>query len=322
MLHAIYQPGKMTNQPSAQNKQGELSKNSLRIKVLLEKLRTKLKNFVVRDDRGNLVGRLKSVHLDELRRLNLVISEGEIEASHLFLLRSNHIKQVDYTNHTIFLDINQTDIQDLAEYKRLPTREMQFSESSKEASEGQFSQANDANSYAEQMPAPSESVNNLNLTDNEENLTDDSLSDVVEEEVIRLLEERLVVNLNKRKVGEVIVRKEVETRMVEVPVQYEKLIVEQVGSEQKIIAEIDLSQPDISGLEIPATVRSDSEKQPTVNQPTVTGVFTSPKTASLLLDAIARQKNHTCQMVRVEIVLKDTEDQKTYQEWFDRCSGT
>lgn len=309
----------MTNQPSAKNKQGALSKHSLRIKVLLDKLRTKLKNFAVRDERGNLVGRLKSVHLDGLRQLNLVISEGEIEASHLFLLRSNHIKQVDYTNKTIFLDINQADIQDLAEYRRLQTPEMQIPESSMAASEARLSQANDANSYAAQMPIPSESTDNLDLNDNEENLADDSQSEVVVEEVIRLLEERLVVNLNKRKIGEVIVRKEVETRMVEVPVQYEKLIVEQVGAEPKILAEIDLSQSesDISGLEMAATANSNSD-----NQANTTGVFTSPKTASLLLDAISRQKNHGCQMVRVEIVLKDTEHQKTYQEWFDRCSGT
>lgn len=307
----------MTNQPSAKNKPGELSKNSLRIKVLLDKLRTKLKNFAVRDNEGNLVGRLKSVHLDSLRRLNLVISEGEREVSHLFLLRSNHIKQVDYTNQTIFLDIHQINIPDLAEYRHLPTPEMPFSENSIEASQEQFSQVNDVNSYAEQMPTPSESTDNLDFTDNEENLADDSLSDVVEEEAIRLLEERLVVNLNKRKVGEVVVRKEVETRMVEVPVQYEKLIVEQVGPEQKRLAEIDLSQPDISGLAMSATDRSDSD-----NQLTAKGVFTSPKTASLLLDAIARQKNHGCQTVRVEIVLENPEHQKTYQEWFDRCSGT
>ena len=56
----------------------------------------------------------------------------------------------------------------------------------------------------------------------------------------------------QRKVGEVIVRKEIETRMVqiEVPVRYEKLIVEQVSPEHKQLAEIDLGQEVVTGIEL------------------------------------------------------------------------
>jgi len=42
--------------------------------------------------------------------------------------------------------------------------------------------------------------------------------EVLEEEIIRLLGERLVVDRGKRKIGEVIVR-EIETRMIQVPVR-------------------------------------------------------------------------------------------------------
>lgn len=67
-------------------------------------------------------------------------------------------------------------------------------------------------------------------------------SEVVQEQVIPLREERLIVDQKKRKVGEVVVRKEIETEIIEVPVQREKLIVEQVGAEPKQLAEIDLTE--------------------------------------------------------------------------------
>lgn len=66
--------------------------------------------------------------------------------------------------------------------------------------------------------------------------------EVVQEEVIPLREERLIVDQKRRKVGEVVVRKEIETEIIEVPIQREKLIVEQVGAEPKQLAEIDLTE--------------------------------------------------------------------------------
>lgn len=123
------------------------------------------------------------------------------------------------------------------------------------------------------------------------------------EQAIRLLEERLVVRSDKRKVGEIVVRKEVETRMIEVPIRREKLIVEQVQPKYERIAEIDLgktTEAEFSGT-------------------TVSGKFDSPRTVSDLLDAIARTPEHDCAEIRVEIKLKDTKHQETYQAWFDRC---
>jgi stress response protein YsnF len=71
---------------------------------------------------------------------------------------------------------------------------------------------------------------------------------VTREEVIPWLEERLIVDQKKRKVGEVVVRKEIETEIIEVPVQREKLIVEQVGAEPKQLAEIDLTEEHLPPL--------------------------------------------------------------------------
>jgi len=103
--------------------------------------------------------------------------------------------------------------------------------------------------------------------------------------------------------------------MIEVPVRYEKLIVEQVSPEHKQLAEIDLGQGEISGIELGGTANQTHDL-------TVRGNFHSPKIASLVLNAIAMERRHGCHQVRVEIVVEDVERQKTYQEWFDRCSGS
>ncbi|WP_107670535.1 DUF2382 domain-containing protein [Cyanothece sp. BG0011] len=66
---------------------------------------------------------------------------------------------------------------------------------------------------------------------------------------IKLLQERLKVEREQEKVGEVIVRKETETKVAMVPLQQEKLIVEQVNadnSEVEKIAEVDLKKSQVS----------------------------------------------------------------------------
>jgi len=156
-----------------------------------------------------------------------------------------------------------------------------------------------------------EHVENQSVTE-----SDDTIH-VVEEEIVRLLEERLVVNRSKWKVGEVIVRKEIETEIVQVPLRHEKLIIniEQVGVETKQLAEIDLAKGEVT--------RSDTIHQSVSSSDTsstVMGEFLSPKAASNLLEAIALQKHHGCAKVRVELVVDNPELQETYQKMFDRCS--
>lgn len=155
-------------------------------------------------------------------------------------------------------------------------------------------------------------------------LIDTDTSEVLEEELIRLLGERLIVGRSKRKVGEVIVRKEIETRMIQVPVRREKLIVEQISPEHKQLAEIDLGEEEISEVDLTAA-ETTGTKMPAIaradNELTVTGEFSSPKIASLLLNAIALERRQGCKKVRLEIVVEDVERQKSYQEWIDRASG-
>lgn len=312
----------MNNQSLAQGQGAR--RNDIRINVLLNKLQSKLKDFAVRDRENLLLGKVKDVNLDSERQLNLVISqEGLNQNAPLFLLRSKHIQQVDSSRKTLFVDVSKAETQYLPEY--VPSQQttdvevLETPPTSRTTAWG----ITDA-STASVIPMTQE------LNNHPEELERDSMpedaantfsteSEVVEEEIFRLLEERLIVDNNKHKVGEVIVRKEIETRMVEVPVRREILIVEQVSPEHKQLAEIDLGEGEIPGLEL-IEAASFNAKSTIDTQPTVRGEFDSPRTASRILDAIAHQRRHGCVKVRVEIILEDAEHHATYQEWFDRCS--
>ncbi|MBD1925512.1 DUF2382 domain-containing protein [Trichocoleus sp. FACHB-90] len=306
----------MNNETLAKNQGSE--ENDIRINVLLSKLKNKLKNYTAKDRQGVLLGEVKDVILDPTRQLNLVISPAKADpVSSLLLIRSKHIQQVDSADKTLYVDVSQLEIEYSADYI-IPNGDEEIAEIPQ-------SSVMPVRSSTEGSPAsvtPTAIQLNNNQKQSEKLMSDSNTSDaeVVEQEIIRLLEERLVVDSSKHKVGEVIVRKEIQTRMVEIPVRREILIVEQVSPEHKQLAEIDLGQGDISGLELTETVRLNNGFASANSQQTVRGEFDSPKTASRILDAIAHQRPHGCAKVRVEIILEDAKHQQTYQEWFDRCT--
>ncbi|MDZ8227398.1 YsnF/AvaK domain-containing protein [Nostoc sp. ChiVER01] len=270
----------------------------------LADLRKKVSNFAVFDRQGELVGVVHDLIVDANRRLNLVISnqvnletleyDQQLADKHpsLFRLQSQRIKKIDKPTKSVFIDLNKSEIEYMPEY--LETERPGDSTLSEHSTEQLVNQTTNS---------PVESVD---------------LDEATEEQIIRLLEERLVVESSKRKIGEVIVRKEIETRMIQVPVRREKLIVEQISPEHKQLAEIDLGQEEISGIDLTEVERLEVQHFGTGLM--VSGEFSSPKTASLLLNAIALEQNHGCNQVRVTIAVEDESHQKKYQEWFDRCS--
>ncbi|MEH2209298.1 YsnF/AvaK domain-containing protein [Nostoc sp.] len=274
--------------------------NSRTISSLAD-LRKKVNNFAVFDKQGQLVGVVHDLIVDGNRRLNLVISNQanqqtaeysqQLADRHpsLFQLQSQRIKKIDKPTQSVFIDLNKSEIEYMPEYLESETP-------------GDFNSTEQvANNQTTNSPV--ESLNNL--------------EQIHEEQIISLLEERLVVESSKRKVGEVIVRKVIETRMVQVPVRREKLIVEQISPEHKQLAEIDLGQEEIPGLDLTEVERLEVTHD---NGLTVSGEFSSPKIANLLLNAIALERNNGCKQVRVTIAVEDESHQKKYQEWFDRCS--
>jgi hypothetical protein len=155
---------------------------------------------------------------------------------------------------------------------------------------------------------------------------------ILTEEVFSLLEERLMVDFTQRKIGEIVVRKEIDTHIlqVEVPIRREKLIVEQVDPEYKQLAEINLGRAGISDKDYVEAVKAslmpiEQSKQPTSTgnqstQSTISGEITSPRAARDLLSKIANMPSHDCETIRIEIVLKDSKHQDIYQELFEHHS--
>jgi stress response protein YsnF len=114
---------------------------------------------------------------------------------------------------------------------------------------------------------------------------------------IQLLDERVVVN-QRRKTSEVVVRKEIETHVVEVPIRREKLVVEQVSPEYKQLAVIELGQPQVKEFNALGVDHT------TLALP-VSGNFTSINTAIQFLQAIAAEPDLGLQQVQLSVVLTD-----------------
>lgn len=376
----------MNNETSRQ--QLESIKETAQINRSVEKLRIKLKNFIVIDRQSETIGEVQDIILGSNRQINFVISQTyNDQSSRQFLLISKLVQKVDPSNRSVIVDISKAEIDHLPEYVKQETPGMETPELPDNSETPTYEAADkdltiDSDFYPSVMPAantdpfnldtlemgatfpvdiPEEditidsdfysseippttnaeaniddlfnlaseemvSTSEVGLADTQQwdDLIDTDTSEVLEEELIRLLGERLIVGRSKRKVGEVIVRKEIETRMIQVPVRREKLIIEQVSPEHKQLAEIDLGEEEISGVELTAAEMSGT-KMPAIarsdNELTVTGEFSSPKIASLLLNAIALERRQGCKKVRLEIVVEDVERQKSYQEWIDRASG-
>ncbi|MEG4838940.1 DUF2382 domain-containing protein [Microcoleus sp. B9-D4] len=277
------------------------AKSITRLNRVPEKVRTKLKSFTVKDNQGHLVGKVKDVYFDAKGQLNFVVAGLGSENTRIFLLSVKLLKKVDYHQKALFVTINsdQVDLLPVVSANGGPPYLENASEPDSEFSN-------------RELTNPSTVMSNLTDADrtdaNWETDQDEENFDIVDQEVIRLLEERLVINRSKRKVGEVIVRKEIETRMVQVPIQWEKLIVEQVGDDPKVLAEIDLGEGNITGIDL-TEIKSDRE------EPTVKAEFTSVQKASKILNSIASQPRHGCVKVRLELVLEDKQLEDTYQKW-------
>lgn len=137
-------------------------------------------------------------------------------------------------------------------------------------------------------------------------------SEVVDEKTIQLLEERLFVDRHKRKVGEVIVRKEIVTQIVEIPIRREMLIVEQISPEHQQLASIDLTGGTLDGVELAqlgGALRSqhsdyaDSTAQlPGDNGEVMSSEFSSVEAAIEFLRAIAAQPGANSRQVQIHLI--------------------
>ncbi|MDV2990355.1 MAG: hypothetical protein N4J56_000009 [Chroococcidiopsis sp. SAG 2025] len=287
---------------------------------LVEKLRKKLKNFFVVNLQGNRIGIVKDIIVDRQQQLQLIVYSKVGSLASNLQINSKQIRKIEVADKVVAVDFTFVSEERERDLTQESNQELHSSSSQDIMMTGDRLEVASSESLARQLEVvpPELSAPMTSEINNQANTQLSSSQDISTEEIIKLLAERVVVERKKRKVGEVIVRKEIETRMVEVPVRYEKLIVEQVNPEHKQIAEINLGQETLADRKLNSW--DVGEKNQSVGELTVTGRFDSPKVASLLLNAIARERQHGCQQIRVEIVVDSPEKQKLYQEWCDRCS--
>lgn len=128
---------------------------------------------------------------------------------------------------------------------------------------------------------------------------------------ISLLEEKLKIDRRKRKVGEVIVYKQVETKMVQVPIRREKLIVKRIGKQPEQLVEVTINNEEVNGFDLAELADKDTLHITKSN-------FIAVQTAQELLEAVAHLSSATNAKIRLEIVTNCSQQQIEHQSICDR----
>lgn len=127
---------------------------------------------------------------------------------------------------------------------------------------------------------------------------------------ISLLEEKLVVKRSKRKIGEVVVRKAVETRTVHIPIRREKLIVEKVGATTERITEVEVQEEQVNGIKFNEFENTNDLYQAQSN-------FVPLESLQKMLDKIATCSRNQNIKLRLEIITDNLQTQQNCQQICD-----
>lgn len=180
----------------------------------VERLSEKLKGFSIKTLDGVLLGHVIDVLANQTGEPEILVSlpEQVADSQKFFFLNTNAVKQVNITDRLLLVP-------------ETPGITQLIANAYSSASMPNQSQAGEDNEIT------------LPLNSNPQP------AKVVEETTIPLKAEKIVIERERKKVGEVVVRKEVETEYIQVPIKREKLIIEQIGEEEsKRLAEIPLSE--------------------------------------------------------------------------------
>jgi hypothetical protein len=143
-------------------------------------------------------------------------------------------------------------------------------------------------------------------------------------ETIRLLEERLLVEQHRRKIGEVVVHKVVDTQMIEVPVRRERLVVEQVSPEHKQLAIVDLGQTLEDGKVFEAGQTPDGQTLELglghqANRSQIAEPSSSAATLASTQQFLAKlAQRPQIAKAKLRLVFDDPELQTYYQRWLEQ----
>ena len=155
-----------------------------------------------------------------------------------------------------------------------------------------------------------EQVNSQNLAENQHQPTrspEQNTDDII------LLEEKVKIDRRKQKVGEVIISKKIETRMVQVPVRKEKLIVEKIGKHPERIAEVVVGEEKVNGFKFSDLIDANTLHITKSN-------FVSLETAEKILADLHSLSTTANTKVRLEIVTNSSQQQIEQQAICDRYS--
>jgi stress response protein YsnF len=205
-------------------------------------------DFDVYSGQNEKIGKVVKIEMAGLEQSpHLVVKVGSWLSSKQVLL-ALHSHRVDFKTHRVYINgwsreqVNQlpsysSQVQIESAYAVLETSTPLESQASLEAPfvRRKYSFATPVGITDSFQRAPS----SVSIEDNTAQL---DAAKVSAEEVIPLLAERVIVDRHKRKSGEIVIRKVIETEVIEVLVRREKLIVEQVSPEYKELAVIDLGQ--------------------------------------------------------------------------------
>ncbi len=128
---------------------------------------------------------------------------------------------------------------------------------------------------------------------------------------IPLLEEKIKINRSKQKTGEIIVRKQIETKIVQVPISREKLIVERIGKQPEQLAEVIIKEEKVNGFEF-GQIDTNQDLHITKSH------FLTVTTAQQLLEALAHLSTSNNARIRLEIVTNSSQEQIKHQSICER----
>ncbi|MGK7937966.1 MAG: YsnF/AvaK domain-containing protein [Xenococcaceae cyanobacterium] len=251
------------------------------LKSQLSRLNRELISYQIIDRQGISRAEVRDVYYDANNELNLLINITEIDDKiSLRRLEYQDICKIDLANKLVFSNLSYQEIENLPLYQSVPVHLKKALQEYPLYNDCEMNPAH--NNYKEQSTEP-------------------------EVDQIPLLEEQLEVTKHRQKVGEVIVRKQVETRIVQVPLRREKLIVERIGKDPEKLTEVVIGEGKIGGFKY--------EELNDNNSLHITkSSFFDLSTAQELLEALAHLSSAANTKVRLEIVTNCSEHQVEHQD--------
>ena len=255
------------------------------LKSQLLNLERQLISFKIIDRQGINRGIIKDIYYDSDGDINLLLELANVrDKLSLRRLRCEDIRQVDIEDKSIVSNLSEEQLEDLSIYQPVPTHIKDALSESSDYNEGDI---NPNSNIAQQSVAPE----NIKLS---------------------LLEEKLKVIRHKHKVGEVVVRKQVETRIAKIPLRREKLIIERIGKNPEQLTELIISEEKVDGFNY-------DELEPASQQVnTAKSKYASLEKARTIIETIEHLSSIDKPKIRLEIITTNSDLQKQYQEICDR----